>query len=327
MILRSRASPPQRMGISARWRRFRRRRKRQHRSIRSGSTFPAAPSPSFDDGKQRRTARNGRGFNADNRTVTSFQIGLIVESGGCSALAAKHLPQSPLMPTNSRAGKFHDQARRGGKRVDRRGTNPVREGDHVRIAGKASTSRSPIAGTADRTWRRSAITDTADGRRILDRRARRHHAPDLWEKARRAGRRRAAKSLVVDAAGGVVRRCRGRIDRRFAPPPHGSDRGRKPARRSRRRCSSRSKGSATLTPNRQRRPAVDDVGFAAFRLWRDMRSQVNYRRDDGGATFAARHPASVRWRDVWASRSRWADAADRCATRSSGAILAFRRQC
>jgi phospholipid/cholesterol/gamma-HCH transport system permease protein len=151
-----------------------------------------------------------------------------------------------------------------------------------------------------------AITDTADGRRILALTGRLDATtlPELWEKARRAADDAAAKPLVVDAAGvdycdgaGVAlivdllrRRHGGAIEvanlrpafqallQQFDPKVLEHD----------------------LDPEPPRRPAVDEVGFAAFSLWGDIRSQVGFIGETTAAlTFAARHPGSVRWRDVW----------------------------
>jgi phospholipid/cholesterol/gamma-HCH transport system permease protein len=55
-----------------------------------------------------------------------------------------------------------------------------------------------------------------------------------------------------------------------------------------------------LDPEPPRRPAVEEVGFAAYGLWRDIRTQVEFIGETTAAlVFAARNPKSVRWKDVW----------------------------
>ena len=151
-----------------------------------------------------------------------------------------------------------------------------------------------------------AITDTADGRRILALSGRLDATtlPALWDKARHAADEAAAKPLVVDAAGveycdgaGValfvelLRRPReGKVEvanlgpsvqvllAQFDPKVLAHD----------------------LDPEAPRRPAVEEIGFAAWGLWRDFRTQVEFIGETTAAlAYAARHPRSVRWRDVW----------------------------
>jgi phospholipid/cholesterol/gamma-HCH transport system permease protein len=55
-----------------------------------------------------------------------------------------------------------------------------------------------------------------------------------------------------------------------------------------------------LDPEAPRRPAVEEVGYAAYGLWHDIRAQVEFIGETTAAlVFAARHPRSVRWKDVW----------------------------
>jgi phospholipid/cholesterol/gamma-HCH transport system permease protein len=151
-----------------------------------------------------------------------------------------------------------------------------------------------------------AITDTADGRRILALTGRldAKTLPELWDKARRAADEAAAKPLIVDASGieycdgaGValfvelLRRRRGaRVEvanlkptfeallKQFDPAVLEHD----------------------LDPEPPRRPAVEEVGFATYSLWRDIRTQVEFIGETTAAlVFAARNPKSVRWKDVW----------------------------
>jgi phospholipid/cholesterol/gamma-HCH transport system permease protein len=55
-----------------------------------------------------------------------------------------------------------------------------------------------------------------------------------------------------------------------------------------------------LDPEPPRRPAIEEVGFAAAGVWRDIRTQVEFVGETFAAmVYAATHPASVRWKDVW----------------------------
>jgi len=151
-----------------------------------------------------------------------------------------------------------------------------------------------------------AITDTADGRRVLALTGRLDATtlPELWEKAHRAADDAPAKPLLVDAAGveycdgaGValfvelLRRPRpGKVEvanlgpsyevllKQFDPKVLEHD----------------------LDPEPPRRPAVEEIGYAAAGVWRDIRSQIEFIGEASSALLhAATHPASVRWRDVW----------------------------
>jgi phospholipid/cholesterol/gamma-HCH transport system permease protein len=151
-----------------------------------------------------------------------------------------------------------------------------------------------------------AITDTPDGRRILALTGRLDATtlPDLWDRVRRAADESTAKPLVVDVAGveycdgagvalfvDLLRRPRaGKVEianlasplqvllKQFDPSVLEHD----------------------LDPEPPRRPAVEEIGFAAFGLWRDFRTQVEFIGETTSAlVYAARHPRSVRWKDVW----------------------------
>jgi phospholipid/cholesterol/gamma-HCH transport system permease protein len=55
-----------------------------------------------------------------------------------------------------------------------------------------------------------------------------------------------------------------------------------------------------LDPEPPRRPAVEEVGFATYGVWRDIRTQLEFIGETFAAlVFAARNPGSVRWREVW----------------------------
>jgi phospholipid/cholesterol/gamma-HCH transport system permease protein len=55
-----------------------------------------------------------------------------------------------------------------------------------------------------------------------------------------------------------------------------------------------------LDPEPPRRPVVEEIGFAAAGVWRDLKAQVSFVGEISAALFyALAHPRSVRWRDVW----------------------------
>ena len=55
-----------------------------------------------------------------------------------------------------------------------------------------------------------------------------------------------------------------------------------------------------LDPEAPRRPAIEEIGFEAYGLWRDLRTQIEFIGETTAAlAFAVRHPKSVRWKDVW----------------------------
>ena len=151
-----------------------------------------------------------------------------------------------------------------------------------------------------------AITDTADGRRILALTGRLDATtlPDLWDKARRAADGAAAKPLVVDAAG--VEYCDGAGVALFVDLLRHPREGRieianlKPAHSALLRQFDPKALEHDLDPEPPRRPAIEEIGFAAYGVWNDVRTQVEFIGETSAAlAFAARHPRSVRWRDVW----------------------------
>src|SRR5262249_51537403 len=55
-----------------------------------------------------------------------------------------------------------------------------------------------------------------------------------------------------------------------------------------------------LDPEPPRRPAVEEIGIAAFGLWRDARLQISFIGEVVAALgHVVRSPSSVRWKDVW----------------------------
>jgi phospholipid/cholesterol/gamma-HCH transport system permease protein len=151
-----------------------------------------------------------------------------------------------------------------------------------------------------------AITDTADGRRILALTGRLDATtlPELWEKTRSAADEVATKPLVVDAAG--VEYCDGAGVALFVellrhPRPGQIEVANlRPAFVALLKQFDPVVLEHDLDPEAPRRPAIDEIGFAAYGLWRDIRSQLEFIGETTAAlVFAARHPRSVRWRDVW----------------------------
>jgi len=151
-----------------------------------------------------------------------------------------------------------------------------------------------------------AVTDTADGRRILALTGRLDATtlPELWHKVRSAADDAVARPLVVDAAG--VDYCDGAgvaliVDLLRRPHEGGIEVANLgPSVQVLLKQFDPQVLAHDLDPEPPRRPAVEEIGFAAWRLWHDFRTQVEFIGEATAAlTYAARHPKSVRWRDVW----------------------------
>jgi phospholipid/cholesterol/gamma-HCH transport system permease protein len=151
-----------------------------------------------------------------------------------------------------------------------------------------------------------AITDTADGRRILALTGRLDATtlPELWDKARRAADDAATKPLVVDASG--IEYCDGAGVALFVELLRRRRDGGvevanlKPAFAALLKQFDPSVLEHDLDPESPRRPAIEEIGFEAYGLWRDFRTQIEFIGETTAAlVFAARYPKSVRWRDVW----------------------------
>ena len=151
-----------------------------------------------------------------------------------------------------------------------------------------------------------AITDTADGRRVLALTGRLDATtlPDLWEKVRRAADDAKTKPLVVDAAG--VDYCDGAGAALFVDLLRHPREGKvevanlKPSFEVLLKQFDPKVLEHDLDPEMPRRPAIEEVGFAAYGVWRDIRSQLEFIGETSAAlVYAARHPGTVRWKDVW----------------------------
>ncbi|MEO8303913.1 MAG: MlaE family lipid ABC transporter permease subunit [Betaproteobacteria bacterium] len=151
-----------------------------------------------------------------------------------------------------------------------------------------------------------AISDTSDGRRILALSGRLDATtlPELWDKARRAADESASKPLVVDAAD--VEYCDGAgvalivdiLRRRHDGGVEVANL--KPAFTALLKQFDPSVLEHDLDPEPPRRPAIDEIGFEAYGVWRDLRTQIEFIGETTAAlAFAVRHPKTVRWKDVW----------------------------
>jgi len=151
-----------------------------------------------------------------------------------------------------------------------------------------------------------AITDTADGRRILALTGRLDAAtlPELWPKARRAADEASQRPVIVDASG--IEYCDGAgvalfvelLRRRHDGGVQVSNL--KPAFAALLKQFDPAVLEHDLDPEPPRRPAVEEIGYAAYSLSRDIRTQIAFIGEAVAAlAFAARYPKSVRWKDVW----------------------------
>jgi phospholipid/cholesterol/gamma-HCH transport system permease protein len=151
-----------------------------------------------------------------------------------------------------------------------------------------------------------AITDTADGRRVLAFSGRLDATtlPELWPQARRAADDSRGRPLVVDGAG--IEYCDGAgvaliVDLLRRPRDAGIEvTNLGPAFKVLLAQFDPKLLEHDLDPEPPRRPAIEEVGFAASRLWTDIRTQVEFVGETVAAlAYAARHPNTVRWKDVW----------------------------
>ncbi len=151
-----------------------------------------------------------------------------------------------------------------------------------------------------------AIRDAADGRRTLALTGRLDATtlPGLWDEARRAAAEMPQRPLVIDAAG--VDYCDGAGAALFVELL------RQPRETTVEVANLNPTFAALLNqfdpevlardldPEPPRRPAIEEIGFAAYGVWRDIRVQIEFIGETFAAmVHAARHPASVRWKEVW----------------------------
>jgi phospholipid/cholesterol/gamma-HCH transport system permease protein len=151
-----------------------------------------------------------------------------------------------------------------------------------------------------------AINDTADGRRTLALTGRLDATtlPGLWDAARHAAADAPRRPLIIDAAG--VEYCDGAGAALFVDLLRQPREGKvevtnlDPAYAALLKQFDPGVLAHDLDPEPPRRPAIEEVGYAAFGVWRDIRTQVQFIGETFAAiVFAVRHPRSVRWKDVW----------------------------
>ena len=151
-----------------------------------------------------------------------------------------------------------------------------------------------------------AITDTADGRRTLALTGRLDATtlPSLWEEARRAAADVPERSIVIDAAG--VDYCDGVGAALFVDllrhPRQGAIEvaNLNPAFAALLQQFDPKVLEHDLDPEPPRRPAIEEIGVAAYGIWRDIRLQIEFIGELTAAlAHAVRRPASVRWQEVW----------------------------
>ncbi|HEX9300805.1 MAG TPA: MlaE family lipid ABC transporter permease subunit [Casimicrobiaceae bacterium] len=151
-----------------------------------------------------------------------------------------------------------------------------------------------------------AITDQPDGRRVLAVTGRLDATtiPELWETVRRSAAEAPQRTIVVDAAG--VDYCDGAGVALFVELLRHSRAEKieianlKPGIEVLLRQFDPKRLEHDLDPEPPRRPIVEEIGAAAFGVWRDIRRQVEFVGETTSALLhAAVHPATVRWRDVW----------------------------
>jgi phospholipid/cholesterol/gamma-HCH transport system permease protein len=151
-----------------------------------------------------------------------------------------------------------------------------------------------------------AIDDRGDGPRVLALSGRLDAStlPELWPAMRAALAGADARHVIVDAA--AVDYCDGAgvalfVDLLRAPGPGGVEIANLlPAYATLLRQFDPAVFDHDLDPEPPRGPMFDEVGRAAYAVWRDLAAQVEFIGDTAAAlAYAARHPRTVRWKDVW----------------------------
>lgn len=151
-----------------------------------------------------------------------------------------------------------------------------------------------------------AVTDAADGRRILALTGRldAETLPSVWETARRAVADVPARPVVVDAA--AVDYCDGAGAALFVELLRHPREGKlelinlKPAYETLLKQFDPKVLEHDMDPEPKRGPAVEEIGREAYKIWHDIKVQVSFIGETTAAlVYAVRHPASVRWKDVW----------------------------
>ncbi len=151
-----------------------------------------------------------------------------------------------------------------------------------------------------------AIREDPDGRRVLALSGRLDAAslPQLWPDVRRAVADDPSKPVVVDAGGVEYADGAGiaLLVELLRHPREGKVEvaNLKPAFATLLAQYKPQVFDHDLDPEPKRGPVVEEVGRHAFKIWRDLREQVAFVGQATAAlAHAVRHPASVRWSDVW----------------------------
>jgi phospholipid/cholesterol/gamma-HCH transport system permease protein len=151
-----------------------------------------------------------------------------------------------------------------------------------------------------------AVSDLPDGRRRLAVSGRLDAVTmrTVWEPARRALSEAPSRGVVVDAAG--VEYCDGAGIALFVELLRQEREGKveianlKPSLQTLLGQFKPQLLAHDLDPEAKRGPAVEEIGRAAYSVWRDLRDQVAFVGETTAALFhAMRAPHTVRWRDVW----------------------------
>jgi phospholipid/cholesterol/gamma-HCH transport system permease protein len=150
------------------------------------------------------------------------------------------------------------------------------------------------------------VTDAPDGRRILafGGRLDAKTLPLVWERARRAVADVPTRPVTVDAA--AVDYCDGAGAALFVDLLRHTREAKvevvnlKPAHATLLKQFDPKILEHDLDPEAARGPAVEEIGREAFKVWHDLKVQVSFIGETTAAlVYAARNPASVRWKDVW----------------------------
>jgi phospholipid/cholesterol/gamma-HCH transport system permease protein len=153
---------------------------------------------------------------------------------------------------------------------------------------------------------RVAVTDAADGRRVLALAGRldSRTLPSVWESARRAIADVPTRPVVVDAA--AVEYCDGAGAALLVDFLRHTREGAievvnlKPAYETLLKQFDPKVLEHDMDPEPPRGPAVEEIGREAAKVWHDVKVQVSFIGETAAALwYAARHPGSVRWKDVW----------------------------
>jgi phospholipid/cholesterol/gamma-HCH transport system permease protein len=151
-----------------------------------------------------------------------------------------------------------------------------------------------------------AVSDLPDGRRLLAVSGRLDAATmrAVWEPARRALSEAPSRGVVVDAAG--VEYCDGAGIALFVELLRQEREGKvevanlRPAHQTLLRQFNPQVLAHDLDPEPKRGPAFEEIGRAAYGVWRDLHDQVAFIGETSAALFhALRAPHTVRWREVW----------------------------